>query len=348
MVRLSAVAIEPRALAGPAWLHLTTAQMGVVTRAQAARCGVGRDLVARRVRSGTWQRIGSHVVVCHGGELSDEQKAWVAVLHAGEGAALFGLTALAADGLRGFALDVLEAVAPHGRGRRTLATDRVSVVVHESTRLGGDDVHPLHLPRRQRIARAAVDAAVCASTVDQARSILAAVVQQRLTTAERLRPYVLSRPTLPRHAILLETIADVEGGAQSLPELAWTRGIRRAGLPEPDRQRVVRRTDGRYFLGADFDEWETTVEINGAQHVDPVVRDYDDERRFELSAGGRLVIDIASHLVRHDLPRAVLRTARGLHCRGWQPSQPVAERLHRMADARGEPLWLPPLLGWSA
>jgi len=180
-----------------------------------------------------------------------------------------------------------------------------------------------------------VDAAVCASTVDQARSILAAVVQQRLTTAERLRPYVLSRPTLPRHAILLETIADVEGGAQSLPELAWTRGIRRAGLPEPDRQRVVRRTDGRYFLDADFDEWETTVEINGAQHVDPVVRDYDDERRFELSAGGRLVIDIASHLVRHDLPRAVLRTARGLHCRGWQPSQPVAERLHRMADARG-------------
>jgi hypothetical protein len=301
-------------------------------------------VIARRVRSGRWQTFGPQVVVCHGGELSDQQKAWVAVLHAGDDSALAGLTALVADGLRGFTTDEVAAVAPHGRGRRSRSTPRISVVVRESTRLGDDDVHPLHRPRRQRVARAAVDAAVQASTSDRARSIVAAVVQQRLTTAERLRPYVVDRPTLPRHALLLETIDDVAGGAQSLPELAGSRGIRRAGLPEPDRQRVVRRQDGRYYLDADFDEWQTTVEINGAQHVDPVARDYDDERRFDLSSGGRLVIDIASHVVRHDLPRAVLRTARGLHSRGWQPPRNALERLRRMADARGEALWLPPVV----
>jgi hypothetical protein len=91
--------------------------------------------------------------------------------------------------------------------------------------------------------------------------------------------------------LLLETITDVEGGAHSLPELQWSRGIRRAGLPEPERQGIVQRADGRYYLDAHFDEWQTTVEINGAQHVDPAVRDYDDERRLgERRAAGALPI----------------------------------------------------------
>jgi len=71
-------------------------------------------------------------------------------------------------------------------------------------------------------------------------------------------------------------------------------------------------------------------------------RDIDDERRFQLSARGRLVVDIASHVVRRDNDRAVLRTARALHSRGWRPGPPAERRLRRMAEARREPLWLPP------
>jgi hypothetical protein len=86
-----------------------------------------------------------------------------------------------------------------------------------------------------------------------------------------------------------------------------------------------------------------TVEINGAQHLTATSRDIDDEGRFQLSAGRRLVVDIASHVVRRNNDRAVLRTARALHSRGWRPGPPVERRLRRMADVRREPLWLPPL-----
>jgi hypothetical protein len=170
------------------------------------------------------------------------------------------------------------------------------------------------------------------------------VVQQRLVSEKDLRDVVRLFPTLPRRALILETIGDVGGGAHSLPELDWNHGIRRAGLPAPSRQRKVRHAHGHYYLDADFDEWLVTVEINGVQHLTAMSRDVDDERRFHLSVGGRLVVDIASHVVRRENDRAVLRTARALHSRGWRPEPTVERRLRRMAAARGEQLWLPPLV----
>jgi hypothetical protein len=129
-----------------------------------------------------------------------------------------------------------------------------------------------------------------------------------------------------------------------LPEIEWSRGIRRAGLPPPTRQRVVEHAGGRYYLDADFEPWLVTVEINGAQHLSLLHKEADDERRFLLSSGGRLVVDIASYLVRHDIDRCVLRTARALSARGWQPEPRVHERLETMARGKGEAPWLPDAL----
>jgi hypothetical protein len=144
----------------------------------------------------------------------------------GDDSALFGLTALAAAGLRGQETVVQHVVAPHGRGRRDLQTDVVRIEVHES-------------------------------------------------------------------------------------------------------------------LDADFEPWLVTVEINGAQHLSLLHKEADDERRFVLASGTRLVVDIASYLVRHHIDRCVLRTARALSARGWQPEPRVHERLETMARGKGKALWLP-------
>ena len=140
---------------------------------------------------------------------------------------------------------------------------------------------------------------------------------------------------MSRRALIIETIADVEGGSQSLPELEYLRGIRRAGLPTPTRQRIVKRPHGRYYLDCEFDPFGVTVEINGGQHIELLTKEADDVRRTWLAIGGRLVVDLGSYIVRHDNDLAVLMTAEALRSRGWVPSTDVAERLGEVAAHRG-------------
>ncbi|MGH8970565.1 MAG: DUF559 domain-containing protein [Actinomycetes bacterium] len=338
MPRTSAVPLKVQ------FTELAARQNGVLSRKQISALGGDPHLIARRRAAKVWQAVGPHVVVLHTGPLSPQQQRWAAVLHAGASAALFGLSALQADGLRGFDSPVLHVVAVHGKGRRELESEHVHIKVHESLHLGPERVHPTRTPPRQRPARAAVDAASLATTDGRARAVIAAVVQQGLVRPADLRLAVLADPTLPGRALILETVGDVAGGAHSLPELEWNRGLRQIGLPTPTRQRKVRHANGYWYLDADFDEWLVTVEINGAQHLDHLSRDVDDERRFVVSAGGRLMVDIASYVVRRELDRAMLRTARALGSRGWQPDEIVTGRLQRLADSRGEALWLPPLV----
>ena len=328
--------IAARALSDPGLVELARDQESVLARTQLRALGVSRRLISRRVAAGRWQALGPHVVVLHSGALSEPQRLWVAVLHGGEGAALGGLTAAAADGLRGFDSPTLHVLVPHGHHRQDLDDPRLRVTVHGTRHLSSRDVHPLRAPRRTTLSRSVVDAASMAGTDGKCRAILAAAVQQRLVRPDDLRRNAASRPTLPRRALILETVADVAGGSHSLPELEYLDALRRAGLPEPTRQKRVRRRDGHYYLDADFEEFEVTVEINGAQHLALMSKEYDDRRRAGLAIGGRLVVDIGSYTVRHDSDLAALLTAQALVSRGWRPSPAVRRRLQRMAVRRGE------------
>jgi hypothetical protein len=168
--------------------------------------------------------------------------------------------------------------------------------------------------------------------------VLAAAVQQRLVTSADLLAVVRRFPTLPRRALILETIGDVGGGAHSLPELEWNDGIRRARLPAPTRQRKVRHANGHFYLDADFDEWLVTVEINGAQHLTATSRDLDDERRFQLSARGRLVVDIASHVRRSSGDCTGWPKPGGSRCGShpW-PCEPTAEGAAELTTVERSP-----------
>ncbi len=153
-----------------------------------------------------------------------------------------------------------------------------------------------------------------------------------------LRRHVLGRPTCAT-CLILETLDDVEGGSQSLPELEYVRGLRRHRLGLRTRQRVVKHVGGRYYLDADFEEWLVTVEINGSQHLLQQQKELDDIRRTRLGISGRLVIDIGSHTVRHDIELAVLLTADALFSRGWTPATDVKDRLLRLAVAHPTFSW---------
>jgi hypothetical protein len=284
-----------------------------------------------RVKAGRWQEIGPYVVALHGGPLSERQKLWVAVLHGGGGAVLSGLNAARADGFEGFEPAALHVLMPHGSNRDDLDHAQLAVQVHESRRLGEADVHPTRRPRRTRFPRSIVDAASLATSDGRCRAIIAASVQQRRARPAELLVVARSRATMTRRALIIETIADVDGGSHSLPELQCLRGLRRVGLPLPTRQRAVKGQHGRYYLDCEFDPYDVTVEINGAQHIELLAKEADDVRRTRLAIGGRLMVDIGSYLVRHDNDRAMLITADALRSRGWLPGTDVHEQLRELA-----------------
>ena len=326
-------------LAGPAFAELTETQEMVVSRDQLEAHKADRHLIARRVARGHWQVLGPHVVVLRPGPLTRPQQLWVGVLHGGDDSVLTGLTALEAAGLTGFRSDDISVCAPHGRNRDDLESDLVTVHVHESRNMPSSHRLSLARPPRMRPERATIDAASRAVTDRASRTLVAMSVQQRLTTAATLRRLVLRRHNLPRRALILETIGDVEGGSESLPELDYLSGLRRFGLPIPSRQSPVQGQDGRYRLDAEFDPWAVTVEINGTHHLDVRQKEADDIRRSRLAIGGRLVVDIGSSTVRHDIELAVLLTADALFSRGWDAAPEVRQRLLTVAKEHATFTW---------
>lgn len=295
--------MHPRRLLPPPLTRLADDQAGCLSRAQLREVGVGADHVARLVRSGRWQRVGSLVVACHNGPLDRRAQLWASVLMAGDHGVLAGPTALELHGLRGWERREVHVAVP--RGRRTPGLPWTDV--RTTRRVGARDVVrraglPLH-----RVERAAVDLAGAAATARTAGGLLAAVVQQRLSTPARLRDALDADRQVRHRRELVAVLDDLEGGSQAMSEVDLVRLCRRHRLPVPSRQVV--RTDAtgrRRYLDA---EWELAdgrrvlCEVDGMGHLD-IERWYDDcLRAAEVSAPGDTVLRLPSRAFRADAPR---------------------------------------------
>lgn len=256
--------------------NIADLQDAVMTRRQLREHGYDEGIVRSRIKGGKWQAFGRDVVVLHNGPPTTRQRQWVAVLSQHIGA-LAGLTAAAEHGLIGFVDDTVHIVIPHGARGHPMA----GVRLHVSRRFDAADIHPARAIPTVRLERALVDAASWTPRERKACGILAASVQQRLTTAERLRPQLAAARSGRHHRLLTNVIGDIEGGAHSFAEIDVTRFAQRAGLPPPRRQ-VFRndRAKRRRWLDADFGGF--SIEIDGAVHLRPL-RYWDDmERQNDL------------------------------------------------------------------
>jgi len=185
---------------------------------------------------------------------------------------------------------------------------RMNVITHYSRTLSARDVHPTRQPHRTRIARSLVDAAVWMPTDRGAMAVLAAGVQQRLVRVEDLSQVIERIETVRRRALMAGILADIAGGAQALSELDFTRQVvRRHRLPEPTRQVARRDEQGRRrWIDVLWDEWKVAVEIDGAQHTDPLQRWDDMTRDNGLDLDGYRTLRFPAWLVRQD-PESVAR-----------------------------------------
>jgi hypothetical protein len=197
---------------------LAIAQSDVVKRSQLDALGTTPSAIRAHLSARRWQPIGKLVVVLHNGPLTRQQREWAAVLTSGRDAALAGRTALGLAGLRGWEVDEVHLVSP--RGRTPPRLEDLRVVVHE-TRWSG--VSPLGRPPRTPVDRSAIDAARWSPRVRTACAVLAAVIQQRLTTPERLIAVLDDSGPIRYRREMRPALADIAGGAEALSEIDFHR-----------------------------------------------------------------------------------------------------------------------------
>lgn len=273
----------------------------VITRAQALTSGLSKHAWDWRLSHG-WQSVVDGVAATHTGELTQTQRLWAAVLHAGTDARLSGDAALALLG-HPVEPDGIDVAIPHERrveafqlrDGREVRVRRVRHLDHLQAPLVGIPVLSRHV--------AVLHAASWASSDREAEWRIAAMVQRRLSAVPRLRAALQLQPRLPRRALIRTVLDDVELGAHAASELALLRFLRRHGLPLPDElQRRVRTEGGPAYLDARYRKQRVTFEVDGAHHRDAGTWEADALRalRVGVALAGERVYRLTMANLRHD------------------------------------------------
>lgn len=274
-----------------------------------------------RLKSGRWQRLCRGVVVAHSGPLTHEQILRVAIMWAGRGAVLAGLTAARLQGFRGFdeKASSIHLLLPAARTARD-SRPPFPLVVHYSRNLTPADIHPVRGPPQTRIARSLVDAAAWMPTDRGAQAILAAGVQQRLVRVADLTAELGHNERLHRRRLFKTTLADIAGGAQALSELDFTRlVVRQYQLPEPDRQVPRRDSQGRRrWLDACWERARLVVEIDGAAHIDALQYWDDMDRGNDLTLEHYRVMRFPAWIIRYQPEYVAAKIRQALRDAGYR------------------------------
>jgi very-short-patch-repair endonuclease len=289
------------------WRDVASAQAGLITREQARTLGVQRWSATHRIESERWQELSPTVLATTTGELSAEQRQWLGVLNAGPGAILGGLTAAEGAGLRNWSRDEITVLVPyandlpaplHGIDYQRSRRDLSSFV-----RRGADIPYC-------RIEPAVLMFAARDRSERTAQGVLAAVVQQQLTTPGSLTEWLDRLRPLRRAALFRRVLLEIGGGAQSLAELDVTRMCRSHRLAKPARQVKRHDADGRLrFTDCEWrlaDGRTLVLEVDGAFHMEVESWEDDLARQRALAASDRIIVRCTSRELR-DEPERVVR-----------------------------------------
>ena len=294
-------------------------QHGMLARRQLLELGIDRHRVRNQVAAGRWVLRTPLVVSTTTGHLAATQRVWLGLLHAGPGSVVGGLTAASLHGLRGWDRPetcILVAADADVRPVTGLAFVRTRRPI-------GDFVSPRIAAPVCRIEPAVLLFAAYTRSSRTASGLLAAVVQQRLTTAHELASWVDAMRPLRRARSFRQTLADITGGAQSLGELDVGRFCRRYGFPEPRRQVRRRARDGSLrFTDCEWtlpDGRTVVLEVDGAFHLDVASWEADIARERSLVVDGAILLRCTATELRQS-PERLARDlfALGLPGRGAQ------------------------------
>jgi hypothetical protein len=272
------------------WRELAAQQHGLLARRQLNALGLDHNYVRHQVAAERWALRTPTVVSTTTGALTFDQRVWLGVLHAGRDASVAGMTALRLAGLEHWERPEVTIMVP-----QSADIEPVAGIRFQRTRRDLDDLSDVRTGLRTlAVEPAALLVAGYGRSARAGCGLLAATVQQRLTTATRLATWIDRLQPLRRARLFRSTLGAIEGGAQSMAELDVGRICRRFGLPAPTRQ--VRRRERSGRLRFTDCEWRLpdgrllVLEVDGAFHMAADQWADDLARARGLAATGAVVV----------------------------------------------------------
>jgi hypothetical protein len=261
---------------------LAARQHGVVTAEQLAALGLGRPAIAKRVQAGTLHRVHRGVYAVGHAKLSDKGRYMAAVLAAGEGAALAGLSAATLWRAWRRAVPEIHVLAP-GRPRR-----RTGLRVQGARHLDARDVTVHDGIPVTTIARTLVDLTDIL-TAPQIANVIHEAAFRRRFNAHATRAALARANGRPNLARLEKALAMNEAGSagtKSDLEDRFVALIQSARLPEPAINEPV---DG---IEVDFRWPGLVVEVDGSGHARKRTRAEDRRRDRRLASKGYEIVRV--------------------------------------------------------
>mgnify|MGYP001119565310 CR=1 FL=1 len=293
------------------WAELAARQDGMIARRQLRSLGIDRDRVRNQVAARRWALRSSTVLSTFTGPLGLRHRLWLAALHAGGESLVGGLSAAAAHGLRRWDRDEVSVLVDDQLlleplpGIRWVRTRRPLAALRD----------PRSALPLCRLEPALLLFAGYTRSSRAAHGVIAAAVQQRLTTPSQLMTWIERMQPLRRASQFRRSLLEIAGGAQSVGELDVARMCRRFDLPRPHRQ--VRRRDATGRVRYTDCEWDLpnghiiVLEIDGSFHMETEHWEEDMARERRLSVPGRTSIRCTVRELR-DQPADVVADLRRL------------------------------------
>jgi hypothetical protein len=295
---------------------LAAGQLGTFSRAQATDVGLSNRQLRSRVMSGTLQQTGPNSFRINGTPETMHSQLHELLLDIGAPVWVAGPSAAALHGITGYSLRrPFHVVLPAERNVR-----RNGVVIHRSEHLDPIDRQQLDAIPVTRPARTLIDLARQASPA-QLRAAIESAFEQRLTSEDQLHRRIGALRSRGRFGIptLLEVLEQREltAGGDSWLEREYLRLIKAAGLPRPQTQVVLARTnDHAIRVDCWFEHANLVVELLGYRfHRTSSQMNHDAARHNTLIAAGRRVFQFTYDQVTTEPAAVVAQTAAAI----WSP-----------------------------
>jgi hypothetical protein len=300
-------------------------QDDVIARRQTIACGMTRDALVHRLRSGgPWQRLFPGTYLAVTGSPTLAQKEMAALLYAGPGSVLTGIAALRVQGIGNSAPSVLDVLVPATRQCRSTAF----AAIHRTARMPEQVI----VVGRRRYAlkpRAVADVARGMTELRQVRALVAGVVQDGRCPVSML-VHELNRGPIRDSALLRQVLAEVAQGVRSVTEAEFLDLIKRSRLPVPLLNASVCTADGALIAIPDawWPEAGVAAEVDSREwHLRPADWERTLRRHAQMSRHGIIVLHFTPRQIRAEPAQVTTAIADALKAGRARPRLPLVARL---------------------